>query len=300
MKILIACDMEGLPGVVDWDHVSNKHPEYERYRKIMTASVSAAVRGAFDGGASQVLIADGHANGRNLLLEELDSRAHLNIGPDFPYGMVKGIETGVEAVMYVGYHARAGTINAALCHTWSGNIANVWVNGTLVGEIGLNAAVCGHFGAPVILISGDQSACTEATDSLGPIETAIVKRAYSYFGAECLPLPEAYLLISAAAQRAVTRMKAGDAPHPYRLTSPITLSVELNGVEKADQAQSCLECAAWTVGGWSILPRMPSWLIAPFRRSLRWRAHEAVIGEDRQACARLFSQFAELDLIYVD
>jgi len=237
MKILIACDMEGLPGVVDWDHVSNKHPEYERYRKIMTASVNSAVRGAFDGGASQVLIADGHANGRNLMLEELDSRASLNIGPDYPYGMIKGIETEVQAVMYIGYHARAGTLKAVLCHTWSGNIANVWLNGTLLGEIGLNAAVCGHFGAPVILISGDQSACAEAVELLGPVETAIVKRAFSYFGAECLPLSDAYQLIATAAQRAVTRLKAVDVPSPYRLTCPITLTVELNGVEKADQAQ---------------------------------------------------------------
>jgi D-amino peptidase len=237
MKILIACDMEGLPGVVDWDHVSNKHPEYERYRKIMTASVNVAVRGAFDGGACEVLIADGHANGRNILLEELDLRAHLNIGPNFPYGMLKGIETGVQAVMYIGYHARAGTLNAALCHTWSGSIVNVWLNGILVGEIGLNASVCGHFGAPVILISGDQSACAEATELLGPIETAIVKRAFSHAGAECLPLADAYQRINAAAQRAVTRLKAGDVPQPYHLTCPITLTVELNGVEKADQAQ---------------------------------------------------------------
>lgn len=237
MKILIACDMEGLPGVVNWDHVSNKHPEYVRYQKIMTDSVSAAVRGAFAAGASQVLVADGHANGRNLLLEDLDARAHVNFGPDFPYGMVKGIETGVEAVMYIGYHAHAGTLNAALCHTWSGSIANVWLNEVLVGEIGLNAAVCGHFGAPVILISGDQSACAEAVELLGPVETAIVKRAYGYFGAECLPLAEAYQLIDTAAQRAVTRLKAGEVLSPFKLPAPITLTVELSGVEDADQAQ---------------------------------------------------------------
>jgi D-amino peptidase len=237
MKILIACDMEGLPGVVDWDHVSIKHPEYERYRKIMTDTVNAAVRGAFDGGASQVLIADGHANGRNLLLEELDTRAHVNLGPDFPYGMVKGIETGVNAVMYVGYHARAGTVNAALCHTWSGSIAKVWLNGTLVGEIGLNAAVCGHFDAPVILIAGDQAACAEVVELLGPVETVVVKRAYSHSGAECLPLAEVYQLITAAAQRAVKRLEAGDVPHPYRPTSPLNLTVELYGVDEADQAQ---------------------------------------------------------------
>jgi D-amino peptidase len=238
VKILIACDMEGLPGVVNWDHVSTDHPEYARYRKIMTASVSAAVGGAFDAGASEVLVADGHAYGRNILIEELDSRAHLNIGFNVPYAMVKGIETGVQAVMFVGYHARAGTLNAVLCHTWSGSIANVWLNGIPVGEIGLNASVCGHFGAPVILVSSDQAACAEATELLGPVETAIVKRAFSHAGAECLPLAEAYQQIAEAARRSVGRFLAGDAPKPYRLTSPITLTVELNGVEKADQAQT--------------------------------------------------------------
>lgn len=238
MKILIACDMEGLPGVVSWDHVSTDHPEYSRYRKIMTASVSAAVGGAFDGGADEVLIADGHASGRNILIEELDSRAHLNIGSNYPYAMVKGIETGVQAVMYVGYHARAGTLNAVLCHTWSSSsIANVWLNGTLVGEIGLNASVCGYFNAPVILISGDQSACAEATELLEPLETAIVKRAVAHAGAECLPLAEAYQRITTAAHRAVAHLKAGNAPMPYRLSGPITLTVELSGVERADQAQ---------------------------------------------------------------
>jgi D-amino peptidase len=151
--------------------------------------------------------------------------------------MVKGIETGVEAVLYVGYHARAGTINAALCHTWSDHIANVWVNGTRAGEIGLNASVCGHFGVPVIMIAGDQSACAEATELLGPLETAVVKRATSYFGADCLPLAEAYQLISASAQRAVARFKAGDAPKPFRIAVPVTLTIELSRVEQADQAQ---------------------------------------------------------------
>jgi D-amino peptidase len=238
VKILIACDMEGLPGVVNWDHVSIDHPEYTRYRKIMTASVNAAVSGAFEAGASEMLVADGHAYGRNILIEELDSRAHLNIGYNFPYAMVKGIETGVQAVMFVGYHARAGTLNAVLCHTWSGSVANVWLNGTPVGEIGLNASVCGHFGAPVIMVSGDQSACAEAIELLGPVETAIVKRAFSHAGAECFPLAEAYRRIAEAAKRSVKRFLTGDAPKPYRLTSPITLVVELSGVEKADQVQT--------------------------------------------------------------
>jgi D-amino peptidase len=237
MKILIAADMEGIAGVVNWDHVSSEHAEYGRFRKVMTASVNAAVRGVGDGGASEALISDGHAGGRNILLEDLDPRAHLNCGSCSPFAMLKGIDTGVNAALFIGYHARAGTQNAVLCHTWSGRVANLWLNGNLVGEIGLNAMVCGHFGVPVIMVSGDQSACAEATSLLGPVEIAVVKRAFSHDGAECLPLDEAYQRIYEAALRAVTRLKAGEMVPPYRPVCPITVTVELKGVEMADQAE---------------------------------------------------------------
>jgi len=176
MKILIAADMEGITGVVDSNQTNLSHAEYGRFRRLMTGDVNAAIRGAFDAGADEVVVSDGHWFNLNILIEELDPRARLNTGSPRPFSMVEGVQHGVDGVLFVGYHARVGTQDAILDHTWSsGRVDGVWLNGEIVGEIGLNAAVCGHFGAPVLMISGDQTACAEATALLGDVETAIVK-----------------------------------------------------------------------------------------------------------------------------
>jgi D-amino peptidase len=96
--------------------------------------------------------------------------------------MVQGVDQGVDAVMFVGYHARIGTQNAILEHTWSDErVANLWINDRLFGESGLNGAVCGHFRVPVIMVSGDQAVCSEAQEIFGEVETAVVKWAAGRF-----------------------------------------------------------------------------------------------------------------------
>jgi D-amino peptidase len=237
MKILIAADMEGVSGVVHWDHVSSKHEEYKRFRKLMTGDVNAAIRGAFDGGAEEVMVADGHGNHRNILIEELDPRARLNCGSPSPFAMVQGVDSGVSAAMFVGYHARVGSEKAILDHTWSSSsVANVWLNGQLTGEIGWNAAVCGHYGVPVILISGDQTACAEASTLLGPIETAVVKQASGRMAAECLPPEVSQKRIYEAAKRAMARLEAGQVPQPLSLPTPVKVTIELVTSDMADRA----------------------------------------------------------------
>lgn len=237
MKILIAADMEGISGVVHWDQVDSKHKEYDRFRKLMTADVNAAVRGAYEGGASEVIVADGHGSARNILVDELDPRARLNSGSPSPFAMVQGIDRGPDGAMFIGYHARVGTQNAILDHTWSSStVAGVWLNGRPMGEIGCNAAVCGHFGVPVLLVSGDQSACAEAADLLGEIEAVAVKQARGRMAAECLPPEVAQEQILAAARRAVQRLAAGEAPPPLRLEPPIRLQLELVTSDMADRA----------------------------------------------------------------
>jgi D-amino peptidase len=130
-----------------------------------------------------------------------------------------------------------GTQDAILDHTWSSSRVNaVWLNGQPVGEIGMNAAVCGHFGAPVLMISGDQSACAEATALLGPVETAVVKQAAGRTAAECLPQEAAQRLIQEAAARAVRRLAAGEVPAAFRPRPPITIAVEFIRSEMADAA----------------------------------------------------------------
>jgi D-amino peptidase len=236
MKVLVAVDMEGISGVVHWDHVDSQHEEYSRFRKLMTDDANAAVRGAFDGGAQEVIVSDGHGQARNILVEELEPRARLNSGSPSPFSMVQGIDSGVNAAMFIGYHARVGSQNAILDHTWSSTcVANVWLNDRPLGEIGWNAAVCGHFGVPVIMLSGDQTACAEAQEFLGPIETAVVKWASGRMAALCLPPTVAQERIYEAARRAVERFANGEGPAPLSVQAPIHATIELTASEMADR-----------------------------------------------------------------
>ena len=230
MRVLIACDMEGISGVTHWEHVDPKHAEYQRFRAIMTAEVNAAIDGALDAGATAITVTDGHNSGRNVLIENLRAPAHLNSGSPAPLSMVEGVQHS-DLVFFIGYHAMAGTPDAILCHTWTDQVRGVWLNDHAVGEIGLNAAVCGSFNVPIGLVTGDVAATQEAIDLLGPIEAVAVKRAVSRMAAECYPLEENLHAIRAAAARAV---KVGHMP--WRVESPLTLVVELSRPDQIDRA----------------------------------------------------------------
>src|SRR5574341_1331508 len=119
MKLLISCDMEGISGIVDWEQVTPGHPEYTtRGRKLMTGDVNAAIQGAFKSGADEVVVSDAHWNARTILLEELDPRARLNSGSPSPFSMVQGLDDQPppDALIFVGYHAMAGTKKSILDH----------------------------------------------------------------------------------------------------------------------------------------------------------------------------------------
>jgi len=151
--------------------------------------------------------------------------------------MVQGIDQEVDGLIFVGYHARAGSQNAILDHTWSSRrVAHLWLNDVLVGEYGLNAAVAGHFKVPVLMLTGDQTACAQATELLGPIETVVVKTALSRMAAECLPPQVTEERIQSAALQAVKRLKAGEAPKPFVVATPVKVTIDFNASEQADQA----------------------------------------------------------------
>jgi D-amino peptidase len=230
MRVLIAVDMEGISGVVHWDHVKPGHFEYARFREIMTAEVNAAIDGALDGGATSVIVTDGHNDGRNILIEQLRAPARLNSGSPAPLSMVEGVQQA-DRVFFVGYHARANTPDAILCHTWTDQVRGVWLNDREVGEIGLNAAVCGSFGVPVVLITGDQAAIQEASELLGPIETVVVKKASGRMSAECLPVEETRPAIRHAAAHALVRQI-----DPLIVDTPIRLRVTLTRPDQIDRA----------------------------------------------------------------
>ena len=122
MQVLISVDMEGIAGVVDRDDISPGHAEYDRSRVLLTAEASAAVRGvyAYDADA-RVLVTEAHAAFRNLLPEQLDRRAELLRGTPKPWGMMSGLDTDTDAVVFIGYHGKAGTPRSVMAHTIASN-----------------------------------------------------------------------------------------------------------------------------------------------------------------------------------
>jgi D-amino peptidase len=143
----------------------------------------------------------------------------------------------VDGVFFIGYHARNGTPNAVLDHTWSSKtVVNIWLNDILTGEFGLNGALAGHFGVPVILATGDQTACAQIVEQLGDLETAVVKQATGRFAAESLAPQVTQEMIYMAATRAVQRLEDGDAPDPFVLDTPIRVTVEFFTSDMADRA----------------------------------------------------------------
>jgi D-amino peptidase len=236
MKLLIAVDMEGISGVTCWDHVDPSKGDYERFRRVMTADVNAAVQGAFDGGVEQVIVCDGHNLGANILIEELDERALLNCGLRPDHSMVDGVESGVDAAMLVGYHARAGTPQAVLCHTFTLGISNLVLNDRPIGEIGMAAVMCGHYNVPVIMISSDQAGCNEACQWIPTIETVATKKGSGRYAADCIPPLTSQAAIREKSKLAVQKYLQGNAPAPLKAAKPLTLRVVFENPARADGA----------------------------------------------------------------
>jgi D-amino peptidase len=235
VRVLISVDMEGVAGVVAPDDISPGHPEYERNRRYMTDEASAAVRGvlAHDPEAS-VVVGDAHAAYRNVLADRLDPRCRLLRGSPRTHGMMSGIDSGVDVVCFVGYHGRAGTTQSVLAHTVSGGtIAGVRCNGTELGELGLNAALAGHFGAVPLLATGDDTLVREARSVAPGIATVEVKRAIATRAAEGLHPQEACARIEAA----VTAALAGRPEvRPPAFPGAVDLEVDLLRPHMTDRA----------------------------------------------------------------
>jgi len=182
MRVHIISDMEGVSGIVKWEQVSGGESLYEEGRKLYTEEINACVRGAKAGGATEVVVMDCHGAGKgwtfnSLIPDQLDADCEWVVQDEWTE-YTEFLEQGCDAALFVGMHARAGTELGVLSHTVSGtNWQNLWFNDVLVGETGINAALCGHFGCPVLLVTGDQAVCDEATDLLGTgLTTVAVKR----------------------------------------------------------------------------------------------------------------------------
>jgi D-amino peptidase len=243
MRVYLSVDMEGIAGVVHEDQTNPHDPrcagEYARFRKLMTLEANAAIEGALSGGATRVLVNDSHWDMRNLLAEELHPGAELLSGGPKTWSMMHGIDGGWDLAGFIGYHAKAGTAPAILDHTYTDTILDVRLNGTSVGELGLNAALAGSFGVPVALVTGDQALAVEARALLGErVTTVAVKEAVSRHAARHLSLETARSLIRDSMRDIVQEARRLGAPRAnrYVVASPVTIEVDFSQTVHADHA----------------------------------------------------------------
>lgn len=233
-RVFISADIEGVAGVVTSQQTLDTARQYHEGRELMTEEVNAAVAGAFDGGATDVVVCDSHAAMQNLLPARLDERAVLVRGAMRDSLQMEGMDASFHAVFVTGTHARAGTADAVLDHTWNGGmIYNLRINDHTMNEAELNALVAGRFGVPVTLVTGDEATIAQTRESLPKAVMVSVKTSHGRGVAASLHPREACRRIRTAAAEAV---RIRDQIPPFRLPGPLVMEIDYNRTDMAQTA----------------------------------------------------------------
>jgi D-amino peptidase len=238
VRVHVISDMEGVAGIVKWEQTTGGDPMYEEARKLYTEEINAAVRGAKAAGATEIVVMDCHGAGKgwtfnNLVPELLDPDCEFVVQEEWT-GYTEFLEQGCDAALFVAMHAKAGAARGVLNHTVSGQSwQNLFFNDVAVGETGINAALCGHWGCPVLLVTGDDAVCDEATELLGTgVTTVAVKRGLGKFSARSMTPKRAREAIEDGAKRALANPKA--VP-PYDPGRPCEIRVEFKDTHPTDE-----------------------------------------------------------------
>lgn len=233
MKLYVMTDLEGATGVVGhWDVIDPPGAEYQSSRRLLTGDVNAAIKGALEAGAEEIVVNDGHGESKahGILLEEIDPRAKLLRGRR--PSELEALDETFDAMFIIAAHSMAGTDGGVLSHTFSDAITNMWINGVKTGEIAFWAATAGHYDVPTVLVSGDLAATREALSLVPNVETVAVKEGRSRFSAICLPPETTGRLIKEAARKALGRAKEIE---PYRIKPPLSVRIEYQDAQTADR-----------------------------------------------------------------
>jgi D-amino peptidase len=225
LKIYISADMEGVVGVVTDQQLGPGGFEYERFRGFMTAEVNACIEAAREAGATEILVSDSHGNGQNLLIERLPEDVMVVRSWPRPLGMMDGIDASFDGAILLGYHSSTANERGVRAHTFSSaNVTSVRINGASMSEASVSAAIAGHFGVPVIMVSGDNIAVAETQVIVGDVEGAVVKWARGFHSAQTLTPEAAYDVIRERTRAAIRRIGEFE---PYVLDAPLRLELGL-------------------------------------------------------------------------
>jgi len=232
LRVYISADMEGVVGVVTADHLGPAGFEYQKAREWLTEEVNTAIRAAKAAGATKIVVSDSHGNGENILLDRLPADVRLVRSWPRPLMMMQGIEEGFDAVLFIGYHASTTNPRGVRAHTMSSStLTAVKFNGVAVPEAVINAAIAGHFGVPVVMISGDDVIIEEATGFLGDLEGAVLKEAYGFHSAITVTPEAGYRIIEEKVTAALNRLEDFEV---YRMEGPIEVEVSFKNYLPAE------------------------------------------------------------------
>lgn len=231
MKVFISVDMEGISGLVRWADVVTRGIDYQLNRSLMTADANAAIEGAFNAGATEVIVEENHGveDLCNLRMDEIDPRARVIRGAGRPGATtMAGLDATIGVVLLIGHHGRAGSFPGVMAHTISyGWFKLVRLHGEPIGEPDFFAIRAGELGVPIGMVSGDQVVAQQVSEICPWAETVEVKHAYGRQAANCIPPARARPLIREGAQRAVERAMAGELQTYTGVASPYEFEVEL-------------------------------------------------------------------------
>jgi D-amino peptidase len=233
LKIFISADMEGVTGAVTAEQLGPAGFEYGRFRQFMTDEVNAVIETVRAAGATEILVADSHGNGQNLLIDQLPADVQVVRSWPRPLTMMQGIDESFDGAIFLGYHASTTNREGVRAHTMSSaNLTRLAINGVAMSEGLFNAAIAGHFGVPILMISGDDAAVSEVRSLVGDLEPAVVKWNYGFHSARTLTPAAGLEVIRSAARRAIERI--GEL-EPYSLGGgPLSVDISFKNYMPAE------------------------------------------------------------------
>ena len=236
MKVWMSLDMEGVAGIVDWDQCRPGSASYALGCELLQAEVNAAIEGAIQGGATEIVLNDSHSRMANLDPRLIAGEAKYLTGRHKPMYMMQGLDETVDAVFFVGYHGSISGRASTMSHTYNPEVfSGAKVNGRYVGESGINALVAEHYGVPIAFVSGDLVTWEETAPFAEGGVNVVTKESITRASALNLHPAESARLIRAGAEEAVRRVAAGTVKTPG-ITRPVALDLEFQTADMADVA----------------------------------------------------------------
>jgi len=233
MKVYISVDIEGIAGITHWDEASKNHADYPEFREEMTREAVSACEGAIAAGAREILLKDAHDSGRNIIGARLPECARIVRGwSGHPLSMVQELDATFAAVLFIGYHSKAGAETNPLAHTLTTSVSAIKLNGAAISEFQMHTYAAAMFGVSAAFVSGDQGLCDDVAKLNPNIRTLAVSQGIGPSTVSMAPALANRLI----RERTAEALKGDLAANKVKLPDAFTLDIGYIGPTRAYKA----------------------------------------------------------------